>query len=74
MCYSGKCWFEDHMGDCRSWKYDSLFRNVPKHWGVCTLGEFSRHPEEEEYIEQQKHNLVFQYCQKLALGRIKITR
>lgn len=74
MCYSGKCIFEDYMGDCRSWEYDRIFRNVPRHWNICIIGEFATEPDEEEYIEQQKHNLVFQYCQKLATGRIKLKR
>lgn len=70
MCYSGKCAMEQYSGDCNDYKYNRYFGGDKTVYSLCTLGGVATCQEEEEYIEEARHNLVFQYMYRIATGRI----
>lgn len=50
MCYSGKCMYETHMGDCRIKSFDKVRELTGK--DPCYIGGCYRCKEEEKEYEQ----------------------
>jgi hypothetical protein len=53
MCYSGKCWWEDHMGDCRLWSH--IQKKVKEKFGIEWLCELPECKEHEDYIHNNEN-------------------
>lgn len=48
MCYSGRCHFEDSMGDCKVLDFDKFKLEIGER--ACDVGGFADSVESEEYI------------------------
>jgi hypothetical protein len=70
MCYSGKCYFENYMGDCIVYLSSSKFLETYG-WPQCFIGGSFQCPEDEEEYNLIRHNLVFLYNQKRAFKRFR---
>lgn len=63
MCYSGKCLYETHMGDCKVIRFEKVKELTGK--TACYIGGFYTSEEEEkEYIEDL-NNGVINKCQNI---------
>lgn len=49
MCYSGRCIFENRMGDCTV--FDTIKFHDKYGFSACTVGGLADSPEEEQFIK-----------------------
>ena len=54
MCYSGKCSFENHMGDCTARDFNKFKSETGER--ACYVGGFPDCEEAEKYIEENREN------------------